>query len=112
MGGEDAIFSWFKSAKPVEDTTERLERLEKGMRRLEEEWTEVYHKFRVLQMRVAKQVQRLDKNSSQEEPQAEGDGVVRTASSLSPRMQKIQEEILERRRRGAPAGVVSKEGGE
>ena len=113
MEGEDAIFSWFKSAKPVEDTTERFERLEKGMRRLEEEWTEVYHKFRVLQMRVAKQVQRLDKNSSQEEPQrAEGDGVVRTASSLSPRMQKIQEEILERRRRGAPAGVVSKEGGE
>ena len=116
MGGEDAIFSWFKSAKPVEDTTERLERLEKGMRRLEEEWTEVYHKFRVLQMRVAKQVQRLDKNSSQEEPQkAEGDGgggPVSAASSLSPRMQRIQEQILERRRRGAPAGVVSKEGGE
>ena len=117
MEGEDAIFSLFKSAKPVEDTTERLERLEKGMRRLEEEWTEVYHKFRVLQMRVAKQVQRLDASSSQEEPQkAEGDGAVPvgtgTASSLSPRMQRIQEQILERRRRGAPAGVVSKEGGE
>jgi len=111
VGGEDAIFSWFKSAKPVEDTTERFERLEKGMRRLEEEWTEVYHKFRVLQMRVAKQVQRLDKNSSQEEPQkAEGDEVVTTASSLSPRMQRIQEQILERRRRGAPS--VAKEGGE
>jgi len=118
VGGEDAIFSWFKSAKPVEDTTERLERLEKGMRRLEEEWTEVYHKFRVLQMRVAKQVQRLDKNSSQEEPQkAEGDDdnpeisrLGSTASSLSPRLQRIQNEIMERRRRGA--AVVSKEGGE
>jgi len=101
----------------VEDTTERLERLEKGMRRLEEEWTEVYHKFRVLQMRVAKQVQRLDKNSSQEEPQkAEGDGAALvgtgTASSLSPRMQRIQEQILERRRRGAPTAGVFKEGGE
>ncbi len=98
----------------MEDTTERLERLEKGVRRLEEEWTEVYHKFRVLQMRVAKQVQRLDKNSSQEEPQkAEGDGAALvgtgTASSLSPRMQRIQEQILERRRRGAP---MVKEGGE
>ena len=115
--GEDAIFSWFKSAKPVEDTTERLERLEKGMRRLEEEWTEVYHRFRVLQMRVAKQVQRLDANSSHEEPQ-EGDGVDSPrASSLSPRMRRIQDEIMERRRRGVPAassssGVVSKEGGE
>ena len=101
----------------MEDTTERLERLEKGMRRLEEEWTEVYHKFRVLQMRVAKQVQRLDKNSSQEEPQkAEGDGAALvgtgTASSLSPRMQRIQEQILERRRRGAPTAGVFKEGGE
>ncbi len=101
----------------MEDTTERLERLEKGMRRVEEEWTEVYHKFRVLQMRVAKQVQRLDKNSSQEEPQkAEGDGAALvgtgTASSLSPRMQRIQEQILERRRRGAPTAGVFKEGGE
>jgi predicted nucleic acid-binding Zn-ribbon protein len=111
LEGEDAIFSWFKSEKAVEDKTERLERLEKGMRRLEEEWTEVYHKFRVLQMRVAKQVQRLDANSSHEEPQkAEGDGQS-GASSLSPRMQRIQEQILERRRRGAPV-VVSKEGGE
>jgi DNA anti-recombination protein RmuC len=95
-----------------EDTAEiheRLEKLEKTIRNLEVEWTEVYNKFRTLQMRVAKQVQRLDANSSQEEPQkAEGDGVVRTASSLSPRMQRIQEEILERRRRG---GVVAKEGG-
>src|SRR5258707_11908126 len=92
--GEDAIFSWFKSAKPVEDTTpmrDRLDAMEGRIRYVEEDWTEVYNKFRTLQMRVAKQVQRLDKNSSQEEPQkAEGDEVVRTASSLSPRMQRIQ----------------------
>jgi hypothetical protein len=124
MEGEDAIFSWLKSARPVEDATERLtgieERLERGekaMRRLQEEWTEVYHRFRVLQMRVAKQVQRLDANSSQEEPQGAGsdgrqtssDGVP-GASSLSPRLQRIQEQILERRRRGG--APVAKEGGE
>ncbi len=116
MGGEDAIFSWFKSAKPVEDTTplrQRLDQFEVRIRRVEEDWTEVYNKFRTLQMRIAKQVQRLDANSSHEEPQkAEGDEVVRTTSSLSPRMQRIQEQILERRRRGTPAGAVVKEGGE
>jgi hypothetical protein len=101
----------FKSKRAPEDTTERFERVEKAMRRLEEEWSDVYHKFRVLQMRVAKQVQRLDANSSREEPQgAEGDGVKGAqpaASSLSPRMQRIQNEILERRRRGV---VERKEG--
>ncbi len=111
MGGEDAIFSWLKSAKAVEDTTpmrDRLDAMERRIRHVEEDWTEVYNKFRTLQMRVAKQVQRLDANSSQEEPQkAEGDGVVRTTSSLSPRMQRIQEQILERRRRGP----VAEEGG-
>ena len=111
MEGEDAIFSWFKSAKPVEDTTpmrDRLDAMERRIRHVEEDWTEVYNKFRTLQMRVAKQVQRLDKNSSQEEPQkAEGDGaeVGTTVSSLSPRMQRIQKEILERRQRfQAPPG--------
>ncbi len=123
MGGEDAIFSWFKSAKPVEDTTplrQRLDQFEVRIRRVEEDWTEVYNKFRTLQMRVAKQVQRLDANSSQEEPQrvesgaenARGHDVVTSAgASLSPRMQRIQEQILERRRR-APSAGVAKEGGE
>ncbi len=95
---------------------DRLDALERRIRHVEEDWTEVYNKFRTLQMRVAKQVQRLDANSSQEEPQrAEGDGRqtssdgVPGASSLSPRLARIQNEILERRRRGAP---VVKEGGE
>jgi DNA-nicking Smr family endonuclease len=98
----------FRSKKEPEDTTERFERVEKAMRRLEEEWSDVYHKFRVLQMRVAKQVQRIDANSSQEEPQGAGSDGVKTGSSLSPRLQRIQNEILERRRRGP----VAKEGGE
>jgi hypothetical protein len=107
----------FKSKKEPEDTTERFERVEKAMRRLEEEWSDVYHKFRVLQMRVAKQVQRLDANSSQEEPQGAESGretqsvdagPSAVGRSLSPRLQRIQNEILERRRRGP----VAKEGGE
>jgi hypothetical protein len=86
----------FPRKDPV-DTPERLELLEKQMRRLEEEWTDVYAKFRVMQMRVAKQVQRLPE-SSEEEPQAgERDNGTQAPSSLSPRLQKIQNEILARR---------------
>lgn len=95
-----------------EDTSElhsRLDAIEKRMRSVEEDWTEVYNKFRTLQMRVAKQVQRLDANSSQEEPQgAEGDESVDlttpTISSLSPRQQKLQREIMLRRRAATPGG--------
>lgn len=89
--------------KDTRETNEKLKDLEDRVRRVEEEWTEVYGKFRTLQMRVAKQVQRLPE-SSQEEPQrAEGDDQVATAGpglSLSPRLQKIQQQIMERRLRG------------
>jgi chromosome segregation ATPase len=100
----------------TEETEERLERLEKKMldnqsewRRLQEEWTDVYGKFRRLHMRVAKQIERLpDDESSQEEPQPEGeDGIIAGPSSLSPRLRKIQQEILARRQR---AGVPMKGG--
>jgi hypothetical protein len=98
----------------AEDTTnlrERVEVLELAMRRQEEEWTEVYGKFRTLQLRVAKHVQRLDKDSSQEEPQGAGEEDTsgsseagRMFSSLSPRAREIQKKILERRARGQTNG--------
>jgi hypothetical protein len=102
----------FKSKKTSEDTKplrERIDDLERRCRRVEEEWTDVYGKFRTLQMRVAKQVQRLEENSSLEEPQPAGgdengkpdgagtSGVPMAFPSLSPRQQQIQREILERR---------------
>src|SRR5258705_7553919 len=91
-------------SKDTTNVREHLEHLEIAMRRLEEEWTEVYGKFRTMQLRIAKQVQRLEENSSQEEPQAEGEDTPATPigggmSSLSPRAQKIQREILARRAR-------------
>ncbi len=92
--------------KDAQDTEERLDDLEVKMRRLEEEWTDVYAKFRVMQMRVAKQAQRLDE-SSQEEPQGEESVASATsATTLSPRLAKIQQQILERRNRG----ITTKEG--
>jgi len=92
-----------EDTKPLEHRLEDIERL---FRRLEEEWTNVYDKFRTLQMRVAKQVQRLDENSSHEEPQEAGSngnaGGVPTVSLLSPHQREVQKQILERRRRGNP----------
>jgi len=87
--------------KDTRETDEKLKDLEDRVRRVEEEWTEVYGKFRTLQMRVAKQVQRLDE-SSQEEPQREESVASATsATTLSPRLAKIQQQILERRNRVA-----------
>ncbi len=85
------------SKNNLEDTNERLELLEKAMRRLEEEWTDVYSKFRTLQMRVAKQAQRIEQAPERGDTQP----VEReepSVSSLSPRAQLIQKQILERRR--------------
>jgi hypothetical protein len=89
--------------KDTEGTQERIEILEKKLRRIEEEWTEVYGKFRTLQMRVAKQVQRLEENSSPEETtQAEGgvpeDGPGPATASLTPAQRRLNAQILARRR--------------
>ena len=87
----------FRDKSEPEDTTERLERLEKRMRTVEEDWTEVYGKFRTLQMRVAKQVQRAEQAPVTPEGQA-GEGESSAPSTLSPRARLIQEQILARRR--------------
>src|SRR5258708_35795840 len=101
-----------------EDTTnlrERVEAMQIGCRGLQEEWTEVYNKFRTLQLRVAKQVQRLDKDSSQAEPHGAGCDVgdgqeITTLTTLSPRLRQIQQQILQRRRR-SQSPTVAKDGG-
>jgi DNA anti-recombination protein RmuC len=114
--------SWFYHSREKEDRLmgkdtdelrERVEKLEKRMRSMDEEWTEVYNRFRTLQMRVAKQVQRLDEHSSHEAGQEAQSGAAAppvntgaTLSSLSPRAQLIQKQILERR------ALMSKDGGE
>jgi len=103
------LFKLLFGAKDEETTSERLDRLETEMRRLQEEWTDVYAKFRLMHMRVAKQVQRLPE-SSEEEPQREEREGQRESNlpglSLSPRLQKIQQEILARRgNRSVPTKV-------
>jgi len=100
-----SFFARIFGLEDAEETRERVEELRVAVRRLDEEWTEVYGKFRVLQMRVAKQVQRREENSSHEEPQgAESDGNNgigdnQTFSLLSPHQQRLQREIMARRNR-------------
>ncbi len=85
------------SKNNLEDTNERIELLEKAMRRLEEEWTDVYSKFRTLQMRVAKQAQRIEQAPERGDTQPV-EREESSVSSLSPRAQLIQKQIFERRR--------------
>jgi hypothetical protein len=95
--------------KDTEELWERVEKLEKRMRSMDEEWTEVYNRFRTLQMRTAKQVQRLEEHedSSHEVPEAASNAKPEGAPTLlSPRAQLIQKQILARR------ALMSKDGGE
>lgn len=92
------MFSSSKLEVKLKDTVERLEKLEKAMRRLEEDWTETYGKFRTMQLRVAKQVQRLDQapeSSPGEQPEGSGGTPI---SSLSPKAQLIARQIAEHRK--------------
>ena len=97
------MFSGKKQRSEPEDTTERLERLEKQVKMLEVEWNEVYDKFRQLHMRVAKRVQRLDQAEA-DEATGTGTGEAEVIpsgvpSTLSARARIIQQQILERRNR-------------
>src|SRR5258708_35900430 len=92
------MFSGKKQRSEPEDTTERLERLEKQVKMLEIEWNETYDKFRQLHMRGAKRVQRLDQaeaDQAQANGTGEGEGQVpNVTSTLSARARIIPEKIL------------------
>ena len=92
-----SLFRRLFPRKDQEVPIDRLVRLETEWRRMQEEWTDVYAKFRVMHMRVAKQVQRLPESSEEEPQREERDNGTSAPTSLSPRLQKIQNEILARR---------------
>src|SRR5260370_17271542 len=100
-----SLFARIFGVQDSEEAGEKVENLRIEMRGRQEEWTDVYSKFRVMHLRVAKQVQRLDEHSSQEEPQGAesngSDGAMDnpTFSLLSPHHQKLQREIMARRNR-------------
>ena len=90
----------FKHKKPPEDWYVTIERLERRIQKIEEEWTDVYGKFRRLQMRAAKQVQRAEElEESPAAGTAETVGETGGPISLTERQRQIQNQILERRRK-------------
>src|SRR5260370_41934690 len=104
------MFGWVRrliGGKDTREIEERLDEMEKIMRGLEEDWTDVYGKFRVLQMRVAKQGQRLDANSSPEESEGVDSGAqvpgVREGAglTLSPHQREVRKQIMARQQRAA-----------
>jgi hypothetical protein len=96
----------FKSKTPDKDTEEKLWELQKRMNRLEEDWSEVYGKFRTMQMRVAKQVQRLDQAPETETAQRVESDESSPQTSLSARQQELNARILARRQRGGNGGLL------
>lgn len=100
------FFKKLFSDAPSEDFDARLERLEKTIKMLEIEWNETYDKFRLLHMRVAKRVQRLDASPDEGTTQrVEGDSS--GSESLSDRQTRLQQQILARRNRmGGSGGLL------
>jgi hypothetical protein len=99
------------------DLRERVEKIEKAMRDLDVQWTDVYDKFRNLHMRVARRVKVIEEASSQEEPQGAGgeeqdvllQGQSGMFTSLSPRQAEAQRQILARRRKGGEKWATTRE---
>lgn len=91
----------FSKRKQPEDTSETLLRFDKRISRLEEEWTDVYGRFRRLQMRTAKQVQRLESSPEEGGPQPveSADDQQGTPLALSARQREVQLQVLARRNR-------------
>ncbi len=93
---------WFRrlfGAKDPQSLSDRIDDIETAMKRLQEDWTDVYGKFRVLHMRVAKQVQRIEAAPSGEEPGGSSEVGTTAPGSLTPRQTQVQEQIMRRRNR-------------
>jgi len=96
------MFKWLKREKRLEELEENWSKLEKRVRDMELEWDSVYEKFRLLNMRISKRVQQLDRAPETETTQREeGDETNPSGNgaSLSERHKKLQEQILARRNR-------------
>ncbi|SRR6266852_5382862 len=101
------IFSrFFNQSKQIIELRQDVDALKHSVKKLDEEWSDYYDRFRRLLAKMAKRDERANDLLREEEPQpAGGDGA--RAPSLSARQREINERILARRNRG-----VVKEGGE
>jgi hypothetical protein len=98
------MFSFFKQAQTTKDTSvthaeleEFEERITKAMRNLRLDWDEVYDKFRILNMRVSKRVQREEELRAAEATTTDGESDANKASP--PEGQQIPHRMLTHRSR-------------
>jgi hypothetical protein len=100
--GHYTMFSWFKQAQPSKDTQvtradldDFEERITKAMRNLRLDWEETYDKFRILNMRVSKRVQREEELRAAEATTTEGE-TTEAPTVAPPRRMIIRSRILRR----------------
>ena len=77
--------------------------MKKDMRVMRDEWEDWFDRFKRLHARIARRQQRDEQAPSGEDTQPGGEQMT-PLSSLSPRAQQIQREILAARARGKPNG--------
>ena len=93
------MFSFQSKSKQISDLRQELDTLKREVRNLQLDWTDVEQRLRRRVASLARANQRADTLAVEGEdtPRTEeGNGV---RSSLSPRAQLIQQQILDRRRR-------------
>lgn len=96
------MFGTGKQKARIEELENDLRKLRADFKALEFEWSNVYDKMRHLMGRIAKRADVVESASNVATPGAEStnDGTS-VLSTLSPRAQKIQQQILDQRARRA-----------
>ncbi len=91
-----------RTTRKLKELSEGVETLERSMKRIQLEWEDTYDKLRVLMQRIVKRAERIEQEhrSVAVEERAEGEvPETPSGSSLSPRLQEINDRILARRNR-------------
>lgn len=76
----------------------RVDDLEREIKKLELEFSDLYDKVRTMVAKWAKRIGRAQSEEEESEREAESEGIIESAStSLTPQQQRIQQQILARR---------------
>jgi len=97
------MFSVFKEIKRILALRQDVDELRKEWAVVQDEWQDWFDRFKRLHARIARRQQRDEQAPSGEDTQPGGE-VGSLPSTLSPRAQQIQREILAQRYRGKPNG--------
>ncbi len=94
----------FEKIKQILALRQDVDDLKKEMAVMRDEWEDWFDRFKRLHARIARRQQR-DEQSLEREDTQPGEGTVGVPSSLSPRAQQVQREILAARQKRMNGGV-------